>query len=143
MHRQLRTQIPVSSTYLQCKDVTKTFMDLLNNSQIRRKFWNDTSITAKNKVDFGVMHDENVLEDTGKWKPGKIVNVCTKPRSYIVQCSQGSLLKRKKIFLGRDNTRFERKSSETTGIVEREQIGYHVDLDNSIFIIKIIFFYSS
>lgn len=93
MNRKLRTQIPVFSTELQCKYVSKMFVGLLNNSQNISKSWCDK--TAQNLL---YIWFKCAIIDTGKWEPGKIVEVCTEPRSYIVEDSHCKLLRRKKYF---------------------------------------------
>lgn len=67
--------------------------------------------TAKKRADFDATDDVEILKDSGKWEPGKVIKVCKEPRLYIVRDSQSKLLRRNKIFLRKGSMISERKIS--------------------------------
>lgn len=53
------------------KNVIKTFIESLNDSQIINKEWYGT--TTKERIDFNVTDETSILKDSEKWECEKII----------------------------------------------------------------------
>ncbi|KAE8745028.1 hypothetical protein FOCC_FOCC008340 [Frankliniella occidentalis] len=99
MSRQLRTRLPISTTMLLKPNVVLNAKEkLIQRKEKMEKYYNRSASQTVHKY---LVNDYVYVQNpiTKKWEADIILEICSEPRSYLVQTTSSNKLRRNSVFL--------------------------------------------